>query len=198
MRFALLAALAFSGLSACATVQTPEPEPAPYVPAMRWDHQSEGAEWTAAAFAALDGHGADLVNMAPADIETWCPGYMEGSRDERMAFWTGLMSALAKHESTWNERAVGGGGQWYGLVQIDPDTARGYGCRAQSGEALRDGAANLSCAIRIAARQVARYGSVNRGMRDWGPFHSGAKRDDMRAWVSRQDYCAAPAVTSVD
>jgi len=88
---------------------------------------------------------------------------------------------------------VGGGGRWFGLVQIAPATARGYGCAASSGSMLKDGKANLSCAIRIMARTVSRDGVVSAGMRgvaaDWGPFHSSAKRADMRAWVSTQPYC---------
>jgi hypothetical protein len=194
MRFIAVLAAALS-LSACAVVSPPPPEPdlTPTLATMRWDHRPEAAEWTAAGFAALETHGAPLVDMVPADIAAWCPGYETATRAERQAFWTGLLSALAKHESTWNPQAVGGGGRWFGLVQIDPATARGYGCEAQSGSALRDGVANINCAVRIAARQVSRHGTVSRGMRDWGPFHSSEKREDMRAWVASQSYCTAPA-----
>jgi hypothetical protein len=131
--------------------------------------------------------------VTPGDIEAWCPAYPEASQTQRRAFWAGLISTLAKHESTWNPRAVGGGGLWFGLVQIAPATARGYGCEARSGEALKDGTKNLSCAIRIMARTVPRDGVVSAGMRgvaaDWGPFHSARKREDMRSWVREQPYC---------
>ncbi|MEL6204553.1 MAG: transglycosylase SLT domain-containing protein [Pseudomonadota bacterium] len=187
-------------LTACEAVQAVVPESlrpvaeAPAPPPMRWDHRPEAEVWTATAFSAMEGHGAALPAITPRDIDTWCPGYAEGTEDERKAFWAGLISALAKHESTWNPRAVGGGGRWYGLVQIAPATARGYGCEARSGEALKNGEANLSCAIRIMARTVSRDQVVSAGMRgvaaDWGPFHSGRKREDMRAWVSTQPYCA--------
>jgi hypothetical protein len=47
--------------------------------------------------------------------------------------------------------------------------------------------------LRIMAETVPRDGVVSAGMRgvaaDWGPFHQGTKREDMRAWVSSQDYC---------
>ena len=90
---------------------------------------------------------------------------------------------------------MGGGGKWFGLVQIAPATARGYGCAATTGDALKDGEANLSCAIRILAHTVPRDGVVSEGMRgvaaDWGPFHSGAKRSDMQQWTSAQPYCRA-------
>ena len=88
------------------------------------------------------------------------------------------MSALAKHESTYRPWAVGGGGRWYGLLQILPATARGYKCNARTGQSLKDGAANLSCAVRIMAHTVPRDGVIHgyRGRKgqgvtaDWGPM----------------------------
>lgn len=186
-RNACLAAVCL--LSACATV--PEPE-APQLPATRWDHRPEAPQWTEATLAALSGHGAALTTLVPADIEYYCPGYATASAEDRQAFWVGLFSALAFHESTWNPRAVGGGGLWYGLVQIDPRTARGYGCEATSGNALKDGVANLKCAVRIAARQVTRRGDVSNGMKDWGPFHSSSKRAEMASFTRSQAYCQPP------
>jgi hypothetical protein len=105
------------------------------------------------------------------------------------------MSALARHESTWNPQAVGGDGRWFGLVQISPATARQYGCAAQSGTELLDGGANVSCALRIWAATVPRDGVVAEGQggvaADWGPLHASQsdKREEMRAWVSQQPYC---------
>lgn len=108
----------------------------------------------------------------------------------------GFLSALAKYESTWKPTAVGGGGRWYGLLQILPATARHYGCRARSGAALKDGSANLACAIRIMARTVTRDGVIHaRKPRwsgvaaDWGPMRSEAKRHEMAAWLRGQEYC---------
>nr|WP_245972212.1 transglycosylase SLT domain-containing protein [Rhodovulum robiginosum] len=162
-------------------------------PPMRWDHRPEAARWTEASLAALQGPGAPLVDLVPADITAWCPAYPEAGPAQRRAFWAGLFSALAKHESTWNPGAVGGGGRWFGLVQIAPATARGYGCQARSGEDLKNGTLNLSCAIRIAAHTVPRDGVVAKGGRgiaaDWGPFHSAAKRTDIATWTAQQSYC---------
>lgn len=163
---------------------------------MAWDRQNpQSAEWTEATLTALEAEGAPLLSQVPADIATWCPGYLAADTPRRAMFWSGLLSALARHESTWNPRAVGGGGLWFGLVQIAPATARGYGCEATTGDALKDGEANLECAVRIAARTVTRDGVVAAGgggfAADWGPFHSAAKREQMAAWVSRQSYCRA-------
>ncbi|GAB5446502.1 transglycosylase SLT domain-containing protein [Gymnodinialimonas sp.] len=163
-------------------------------PVMRWDHRPESASWTATAFAALDTHASDLPALVPADIEQWCPAYPDAPVENRRAFWTGLMSALARHESTWNPQAVGGGGRWFGLVQISPATARHYGCQAGSGQALLDGDANISCAMRIWATTVPRDGVVAAGRggvaADWGPFVQAPKREEMRQWISTQPYCA--------
>jgi hypothetical protein len=174
----LLAALALPlALSACVAGgpmgQAAEPRAelstSGIVPPMRWDHHPEAATWTETAFAALETHGAALPGLTPADIEAWCPAYPEASPPERKAFWTGLISTLAKHESTWNPAAVGGGGRWFGLVQIAPATARGYGCEARTGEALKDGTANLSTAESEAASPAivgARSGAKPRGRCD--------------------------------
>ncbi len=170
------------------------PAPAPDLPVARWDHKPQAEVWTETALAALDGHASDLVEITPADIETWCPGYAEADEETRKAFWVGLISALAKHESTWRPDVSGGEGRWHGLLQISPATARGYGCRATSAEALKVGPANLSCGLRIMSTTVARDGVVARNgggvAADWGPFRQPAKRSDMLGWVRQQAYCA--------
>lgn len=197
IRSVLTALAACAALSACVT---PATDTAPEVTfsTMRWDHRTEADRWTEATHEALITHGAPLLSVVPGDIDTWCPGYLDHGVEGRIAFWSAMFSALAKHESTWNPNAVGGGGRWFGLVQIAPATARGYGCEARSGAALQDGELNLSCAVRIAAVTVPRDGVVSAGMRglaaDWGPFHSSSKRADMIEWVRSQPYCApAPA-----
>ncbi|GAB5446501.1 lytic transglycosylase domain-containing protein [Gymnodinialimonas sp.] len=168
------------------------------VPTARWDNHPRGAQWTAAVLAALRGPGAPLLQTEPRDIHAWCPGYLEASPAQRAAFWTGLVSTLAWHESTHNPRAVGGGGRWFGLVQIAPGTARWRDCDVGSGEALLNGASNLRCGIRIMGITVPRDNVISEGMRgvaaDWGPFHSRRKREDMRNWVREQEYCQAPPV----
>ncbi|MCC7320827.1 MAG: transglycosylase SLT domain-containing protein [Rubellimicrobium sp.] len=162
---------------------------------MQWDHQPESTEWTEATLEALRTEGVALLSEVPQDIGTWCPGYESAPEETRAAFWAGLLSALARYESTWNENAVGGGGQWFGLVQIAPATARAYGCDADSASELRDGAANLECAVRIAAQTVTRDGVVAAEgggfAADWGPFTRADKREAMAEWVSGQDYCRA-------
>lgn len=170
------------------------------LPVTRWDHRPEAAVWTRTALEALAEDGEALVATVPGDIAEWCPAYAANGGEARAAFWVGLMSALAKHESTWNPAAVGGGGLWVGLLQIDPRTARGYRCEADSSAELKDGAGNLACAVRIMARQVPRHGVVAGGpgnwggvAADWGPMRSATKRAEMVAWTREQPYCQPQA-----
>lgn len=162
----------------------------------RWTHRPGHENWERAAISALKGPARGLVETVPNDIRTWCPAYPEADAPARRAFWVGFLSALAKFESTYREDAIGGGGRWHGLTQISPGTARSYGCVAQSGAALRDGGANLSCALRIMSRTVQRDGVVHgRGSKwlgvtaDWGPMRSASKRNDIASWTKAMPPC---------
>lgn len=163
-------------------------------PAMGWDAAPEAAQWTATTIAAVARNDSVLAGAVPGDIAAWCPGYLKADLAERRAFWVGLLSALAKYESGWNANAAGGGGRYIGLTQISPQTARSNGCAATSAAGLKDGSANLACAVTIMTRQVGQDGVVagkgRRGLgRDWGPFNVASKRAAMAGWTSKQGYC---------
>lgn len=194
-----LAALALSGigLAGCTGVAFPDLSNlmVPQLPAMGWDGRPEATSWTQASLLAVAEQDAVLASRIPADVELWCPGYEEAGVNDRRAFWSGLLSAVAKHESSWNPKAAGGGGRWIGLMQISPATARNYDCDATNSAALKDGEANLECAVQIMAAQVASDGQVSgergtRGIgRDWAPLRSAKKRGEMQGWTSQQEYC---------
>lgn len=169
-----------------------------YIPDTRWDFQPNSDSWTRAALSALRTHGSDIETVVPRDIDAWCPAYVDNPPHLRRAFWVGMMSALAKHESTYRPTAVGGPNLWYGLLQIYPDTARRYGCRATTGQELLDPEDNLSCAVRIMNVTVPRDNAIAvrdsrwRGVAaDWGPMTNRAKIAEMSAWTRRQDYCVS-------
>ncbi len=164
------------------------------MPPMAWDHRPEADRWTKAGLTAVATHGRALLDFTPRDSAKFCPGYKTATASERAAFWVGVYSALAKYESTWNPQAVGGGGQWFGLTQISPATAKGYGCKATSGQGLLNGADNISCAIRIGAVQATRDGAVagdgRQGLgRDWAPFRDQAKLNAIARFTATQPYC---------
>ena len=197
IRTFLAGALAALTLTACAPVRLPDVGAllaGVTLPAMRWDHLPDAADWTRRSLIALARHDNVLAARVPADIAAWCPGYEKASLQDRRAFWAGLMSATAKYESGWNARASGGGGRYIGLMQISPGTAARHGCDARSTSALKDGGANLECAVEVIARQVGNDGVVagkgNRGIgRDWMPFRKATKRAEMSAWTRSQSYC---------
>ncbi|MBL8563903.1 MAG: transglycosylase SLT domain-containing protein [Gemmobacter sp.] len=188
--FGLIAALTLAGCS----LQSTQKAEATTVPPMRWDHHPEAAKWTTNTLLAVAEEDAVLAARVPADIAQWCPGYESASLPERRAFWAGLISAVGKYESSYNPRAAGGGGRYIGIMQISPRSAANYGCDARSSGALKDGSANLACAVEMVAHNVARdgvaVGGGNRGIgRDWMPFRKADKRAEMRAWLSSQSYC---------
>lgn len=165
----------------------------PELPASRWDHRPESDEWTEASLYALDTHGAPLVAMVPRDIEAYCPAYAASDAEDRKTFWVNFLASLARHESTYRPEVSGGDGRWHGLLQISPGTARSYGCRAGSAAGLKNGAANLSCGIRIMAETIPRDGVISAGMRgaaaDWGPFHQRKKREDIQSYTRSLEVC---------
>lgn len=155
-----------------------------------------GPLWTRVALSAIQSIGEPLLKTVPVDIADWCPAYPGNETEDRAAFWAGLLSALARYESTWDPRAVGGGGQWFGLLQIYPPTAEFRDCRVQTGEALKHGPSNLSCAIRIMATTVPRDNAISvedgrwRGVAaDWGPIRTEWMRKDMQRYLNKQTYC---------
>lgn len=166
------------------------------LPRARWENRRRGDLWTRVALSAVRTHGKPLIDTVPRDIEDWCPAYPDADADERAAFWVAMISSLARYESTWNPRAVGGGGLWYGLLQIYPQTAEFRRCRVQSGEGLKHGPSNLNCAIRIMAITVPRDNAIAvkdgrwRGVAaDWGPIRNDWMRRDMQRYTKKQTFC---------
>jgi len=191
---ALALALAAS-LAGCVAPDKIEPLAA-VAPPMRWDQHPEAPVWTRSTMNAVSSKDAVLAEKVPADIQTWCPGYADAELEDRRAFWVGMLSTVAKYESTWNPAASGGGGRWIGLMQISPRSAEYYGCDATSVVALKNGTANLQCAVEIASTQVGKDGLVagngTRGIgRDWAPLRDPAKRAEMASWTKAQPYCMA-------
>lgn len=170
------------------------------LPRARWEHRQNGELWTRVVLSAVTSHGQPLLETVPQDIGEWCPAYPENDPDKRAAFWAGLLSTLSRYESTWNPLAVGGGGRWFGLMQIYPPTAAFRDCRAQSGDSLKHAASNLNCAVRIMAVTVPRDNAIAledsrwRGVAaDWGPIRQASMRRDMQRYLRKQTYCRSLA-----
>ena len=167
-----------------------------HVPRARWEHRRNGMLWTRVAMSAVQTHGRVLTQTVPKDIAEWCPAYPDQGTPERAAFWAALLSTVSRYESTWKPTAVGGGGRWFGLMQIYPPTAEFRNCRVQTGDGLKGAAANLNCAVRIMAITVPRDNAIStketrwRGVAaDWGPVRNDWMRRDMQRYTKRQPYC---------
>lgn len=174
------------------------------IPDARWDHVPGGRSWTVAGVRAMASHGQRITETVPRDIQDWCPGYPDADTAQRRAFWVGFLSALAFHESTWNPEAVGGGNLWFGLLQIFPPTADHFKCRARTAAELKDGAANVSCAIRILNTTIPRDRAIAirdsrwRGVAaDWGPMRNDRRVAQMQRWTRAQPYCQADTAPRV-
>ena len=166
------------------------------IPRARWERRSGGNLWTRVAMSAVMTHGAPLLDVVPRDISEWCPAYPEQDAEKRAMFWTALISTVTRYESTFNPRAVGGGGLWFGLMQIYPQTADFRKCRVRTGEGLKHAPSNLNCAIRIMATTVPRDTAISlkenrwKGVAaDWGPIRNDWMRRDMQRYTKRQTFC---------
>lgn len=156
-------------------------------PAMRWGE--ENAEWTEAALAALNAEGVTLLSTVPSDVMQFCPGYATQTKENRAAFWAGLVSAIAHHDGA----AQAGKSR---LLRISRPAAQENGC----GGSMAEGVDNVRCAVRIMAREVGRDGTIAaeesgarqgwRGLaRSWMPLRSSEKRSEIASWTRKQSYC---------
>ena len=152
----------------------------------------EDAEWTQAALAALNAEGVTLLSAMPADVMQFCPGYATQTRENRAAFWAGLMSAVARHDGMARTGLRGTSR----LLRISRPAAQENGCDGSMG----DGADNARCAVRIMAQAIARDGAIAGGAEDawrgwrglarsWLPLRSSQSRGEIASWTRRQSYC---------
>ena len=176
------------------------------LPAARWDHKTDGRVWTQMTLDAIGQHGMGMVATVPVDIANYCPTYPVADATKRMAFWMGLISALAKWESNYKPEttftepdivdAQGNRVVSRGLLQISVESGRSYGCVIPTAEALHEPVVNLACAVRIMNRWIVEDGRINNSARPWrgaarywSPFRKPARRQDLQAWTKQQAYC---------
>lgn len=177
-------------LAACQPVATAE-EPPEII--TRWDHRPEATEWNAAMVEALLDNGQAMLSTTPRDADDFCPGFEEADAEGRAAFWVAFFSGLARYESGWRPEAAGAGGRYQGLLQILPATARFNDCDIDNPRGLYDGATNLACATRIAARAVGRDNVIATGRggvaSDWPPLRNPRKRAEIATFTRALPVC---------
>ncbi len=134
-----------------------------------WAARNPDGSWAAAAAQAVA--ASTLPASLPADVADFCPAYAERTAEERVRFWVGLLSALARPESNFKPEAQyveafadaqGRRVVSRGLLQISIESANQarYGCAIAQAEDLHDPAVNLACGVKILAYWVATDGVI--------------------------------------
>ena len=129
-----------------------------------WESKvADGVNWTAHVMNKLDTLGVDMLDVVPADIATFCPSFKKFTYTQRKEFFTYLISAMTKYESSFNPNefyregfndASGNAVISRGLLQISIESANSYGCGFKDAQQLHDPYLNLNCGIRILNRWI--------------------------------------------
>jgi hypothetical protein len=103
---------------------------------------------------------SSLPKVVPIDIDKFCPAYKGKTEVDRIIFWTGLISIIARPESnfkpetTYTESFPDAQGKKVisrGLLQISIESAnqKRYSCAIGKSKDLHDPKTNLTCGVKI-------------------------------------------------
>ncbi|MDG0815082.1 transglycosylase SLT domain-containing protein [Bdellovibrio svalbardensis] len=170
------------------STSTPTPAPSPVPPssgtggttlevAPLWEAKISGSKtWTDHVNNELDRLGKNLLDVIPADKNTFCPKYDKLSYAQRKQYWAFLISSMVKFESNFNTNtsytesfADSNGNRVVsrGLLQISIESGNAYGCGFKTTKDLHDPLQNLSCGIRILDRWIGRDGRIAGNVGGW-------------------------------
>jgi hypothetical protein len=136
-----------------------------------WDRVPRGRHWTAFMVKVIDRYGEALLDTVPTDINEFCPTYSGLGRDARLAFWVGMVSAMAEKESSFDpsvehaEKFRNRKGELVvsrGLLQISLESIQPYQCGITTDEQIHDPELNLTCAVRMLNHLVPRDRIISR------------------------------------
>lgn len=165
--------------------EPPKPTPSETVHPLLWEAaRSDGKAWTTHTMNVVKNEVASSLMGGTSDIATFCPRYHTLTNHERANFWGMLVSAMVKYESSfkptlrYKESTMGTdpvtGQHVYseGLLQLSyQDTQWASYCEFDWSKdkhlaaddpkkTIFDPYKNLSCGIKILARQVTRRGKI--------------------------------------
>jgi len=133
---------------------------------LAWALEKDAHRWTDIVADAVA--ATSLPDSVPGDISTFCPAYVSTPKPGRIHFWVGLVAAIARSESRFNQRdsftesfrESGPESPFVvsrGLMQLSfPGDRDNYQCNLPSAESLYDPTVNLRCGVKILAQLVAR------------------------------------------
>lgn len=129
--------------------------------AAMWDGKHPDAiKWTRATVLAIEKYGPNLLTAEPSDIRAYCPQFGTLKREEKIAFWVHMISAIAQKESDFNptkpfvEDFNNSKGELVvsrGLLQLSLESVNSsrYSCNIKTNADLDDPIKNLICGVKI-------------------------------------------------
>ncbi|MDH5182124.1 MAG: transglycosylase SLT domain-containing protein [Gammaproteobacteria bacterium] len=183
-----------------------------------WDENKNSQQLVSYTKEALLRHGRDLLTVVPKDISRYCPRYTTVSRQERLQFWSALISGLAWFESNhssavrYKERFADVRGKAVisrGLLQISRESANAYGCDITEANQLHNPKVNINCGVKILNKWVGQEDQViaqRRGgllvketwlgaAKYWSPFRDYSRIRSLARALKELPFCKSDANT---
>jgi hypothetical protein len=165
-----------------------------------WDGKHPDAlTWTRATVTAIERYGQDMLNAAPSDIQSYCPRFKNLRKEEKLAFWVHMISAIAQKESgfdpakSYEETFANSKGEKVmsrGLLQLSLESANNanYGCRFKTEKELEDPIKNLVCGVKILNHWIKLEPVISRNAdKDWygaSKYWGVLRASDTRKFIS--------------
>ncbi len=179
-----------------------------------WDGKHpDSLRWTRATVLAIEEHGEDMLTSMPSDIDSYCPRFRGLQRQEKIAFWVHLISAIAQKESGMDptkeyregfenskqERVMS-----RGLLQLSLESANHpkYGCGFASEAEIEDPIKNLTCGVRILNHWMRMEPVISRGTEKewygaskyWGVLRTSETRSFISTKTSELPICHSVSI----
>lgn len=173
----------------------------------RWDGKNPDAvKWTRATVIAIERYGQKMLDASPSDVASYCPRFPTMGREQKIAFWVHIISAIAEKESnfdptmSYTETFVNTKGERVvsrGLLQLSLESANLYGCGFATEHDLENPSENLACGVKILNHWVSRESVISSddesrwhgAARYWGVLRTSGTRDHISSSTSELPMC---------
>lgn len=170
------------------------------------DDSANDSVWTQAIGSAVADDPA-LSALAPSDVAGFCPRYTALDDSSRRAFWSNLMTEVARTESGGDptrtrwlvfDSAIDRPAFRRGLFQISIEAAHStrFNCAVNAGSDLADPNKNAACAVRIIESTIGADGAIAGAGRYWPSLAHRDRRTRIAAMTSSEAPCAADEALS--
>ncbi|MFK8013424.1 MAG: hypothetical protein AB8B80_15390 [Marinicellaceae bacterium] len=176
-----------------------------------WQYNTTQNNLEALTIDALELYGENLIKSVPEDINDYCPNYKKAKTQDRIKFWSSLISSLSFFESThstsvsYAENFLTLDGKPVvsrGLLQISIESSRAYQCQISSENDLHQPQINLECGVRILSKLITKDNVIagkNKKLKNhnnwlgaakyWSPFRDSSKKQTIALNTKKQPYC---------